>query len=91
MLLLSSTANIDTGLLKEIGITLFYKAFITLFDWILTDESAQVNGVAIISDYTNLTLQTFRTFFNRELQKDFMSYFQVTENSIWYNPQINIY
>lgn len=63
--------NIDTDVLKEIGLGTFYKALATLYDWLLTDENVQVNSIVFIADFSGLTLETFMAVFDRSLLTDY--------------------
>lgn len=74
--------NIDTDLLKEAGLATFYKALSTMYDWMLTDENVQVNGIVIISDFAGLTLETFRTLLETDVLKDFLTYLEVGSEHI---------
>jgi len=58
-------------------LALFYRSMVTVYDWLLTDEHAQVNGVVFISDYSTLSLQTFRTMLKPDQLRDYMPYMQV--------------
>ena len=79
----SITGAVDTEYLKKVGLDVFFKSFMTLYDWLTQDELVQVNGVVFLSDYTDITMQKFTTIFNADRQKDVMSYFEVKRHHIF--------
>ena len=63
--------------LKEAGIDLVSRAFALIHDWMLMDEYVQVNGLVVLVDYTNMSLDTFRFWFHPDKSKEFVGYIQV--------------
>jgi len=69
-------------MIKEMGMDSFYKTCITVYDWMAIDENVQVNGMVLISDYTDMTMNKFRAFFKPDQMKDFIPWFEVITHTL---------
>ena len=50
---------------------------IAVFDWVLMDVNAQVNGIVAIEDMTGFNLRHSMAIYNTENTKKFMAIYQV--------------
>ena len=50
---------------------------IAVFDWVLMDVNAQVNGIIAIEDMTGFNLRHSMAIYNTENTKKFMAIYQV--------------
>ena len=51
---------------------------VMVLEWIMMDENAQVNGVRILADYTNMGFQLYLAYAEVEEMKTMLKFLQVT-------------
>ena len=62
---------------KQYGFENVFKAISLVTNWITTDENAQVHGIKLIFDCTNLTMQHATTMFGPENASKLLNYYEV--------------
>ena len=63
--------------IKKFGINKIFKAMICVFDWILMNVNAQVNGIIAIEDMTGFSIKHTMTLYTTENSKKFLAIYQV--------------
>lgn len=62
--------------IKKFGISKIFKAMICVFDWILMNVNAQVNGIIAIEDMTGFSIKHTMTLYTTENSKKFLAIYQ---------------
>ena len=62
---------------KEYGVKYIFKAICLVTTWMAMDENTQVNGVKVVVDCTDVTMEHATTLFGPENAKRLLGYYQV--------------
>lgn len=62
--------------IKKFGVNKIFKAMIGVFDWILMDPNAQVNGIVAIEDMTGFSIKHTMSLYTPENSKKFTAIYQ---------------
>ena len=64
--------------IKKFGVNKIFKALICLFDWILMNVNAQVNGIMFVEDMTGFSIKHSMKLYTTEVCKKFTAIYQVS-------------
>ncbi|XP_053385624.1 alpha-tocopherol transfer protein-like [Mercenaria mercenaria] len=63
-------------LIKRCGVNKLYKALFLVYDWLLLDERAQVYGLVLVIDYSDITFQLMMATANAEIAQKCVIFYQ---------------
>ncbi|XP_045191878.1 alpha-tocopherol transfer protein-like isoform X2 [Mercenaria mercenaria] len=87
--LIDRTAHIDVDEANQKwGLKNVFRALVLVSDWYCLDENVQVNGMQVLFDASDITLNTATTIFTGENGKNLIKYYQVKLHG---NSMVSVY
>ncbi|XP_045179417.2 alpha-tocopherol transfer protein-like [Mercenaria mercenaria] len=68
-MLLCKLGLLSLDLIHRVGADNIYKASFLVYDWLLLDEKVQVNGMIVVVDYTDFSLQQMMATTNADISR----------------------